>query len=74
MIEQLGRCEICNIYEWCNKFITLAWHHKDGNSKNDSRENVQFLCPNCHSQTENFAGRNLRGKPSPKKGKKYSKI
>jgi hypothetical protein len=25
-------------------------------------ENLQVLCPNCHSQTENFAGRNARAR------------
>ena len=34
--------------------IKLQIHHKDGNRFNHSLENLIILCPNCHSQTENF--------------------
>lgn len=27
----------------------IQLHHIDGNNKNNSLENLQFLCPNCHS-------------------------
>ena len=36
----------------------LELEHKDGNNKNNSRENLEALCPNCHSQTEFWRGRN----------------
>lgn len=48
------KCEICGITEWQNKRITLELHHIDGNRKNNSVENLLILCPNCHSQTNNF--------------------
>lgn len=38
--------------------IPLQIHHIDGNSENNVEENLQVLCPNCHSLTENFGSRN----------------
>lgn len=34
----------------------MQLHHIDGNNKNNSLENLQILCPNCHSQTDNYCG------------------
>ena len=35
--------------------IALVSHnHKDHNNRNNRIENLCFLCPNCHSQTETF--------------------
>lgn len=49
-------CEECGISKWLGKEIVLQLHHKDGNNKNNSLENLKLLCPNCHSLTENFCG------------------
>ena len=38
--------------------ITLELDHKDGNNENNARENLEALCPNCHSTTETWRGRN----------------
>jgi hypothetical protein len=38
----------------------MALHHVNGVGQDDRLENLQMLCPDCHSQTENFAGRNRR--------------
>ena len=35
--------------------INLEIHHKDGDRTNNSLENLQLLCPNCHSYTPTFA-------------------
>lgn len=48
-----NKCEICGISEWNGKPISCQLHHIDGNNKNNNISNLQILCPNCHSQTEN---------------------
>jgi DNA-binding CsgD family transcriptional regulator len=58
-------CECCGIADWRGEPITLALHHVNG-VRNDNRlENLQLLCPNCHSQTDTFAGRNGSRRASP---------
>jgi DNA-binding transcriptional ArsR family regulator len=54
------RCEECGIDEWCGQPLPAALHHVNGDVYDNRLENLQLLCPNCHSQTENFAGRNAR--------------
>ena len=53
------KCSVCGISDWNNKEITLEVEHIDGNSENSSRDNVCLLCPNCHSQTPTYKGRNV---------------
>jgi hypothetical protein len=53
-----GRCSKCNLNEWMGKPLGVELEHKDGNSANDSPENVCLLCPNCHSQTETYKAKN----------------
>lgn len=48
----------CGITEWCGEPITLELHHINGNHYDNRLENIVLLCPNCHSQTSNFRGRN----------------
>ena len=50
------KCAICGIHSWQNNPLTLQLHHLDGNSQNNSLSNLQLLCPNCHSQTDNYCG------------------
>lgn len=57
-LEQDGKCNNCGLSEWLNKPITLELEHKDGDNTNDNRENLELICPNCHSQTETWKGRN----------------
>lgn len=58
------KCAACTIEDkWNGKPIVLALHHKNGDGADNRLCNLCLLCPNCHSQTENFAGRNKeRGK------------
>ena len=58
--EREYKCEICGISEWQNKPITLEVHHIDGNQANNTRLNLKLLCPNCHSQTENYRQNNRK--------------
>lgn len=54
------KCEICGINEWMGKSLSLQLHHLDGNRTNNLLENLIILCPNCHSQTDNFCGKNIK--------------
>lgn len=51
-----NECALCGISSWNGKPLTLQLHHIDGNHNNNSFENLQLLCPNCHSQTDNYCG------------------
>lgn len=55
------KCDCCGISEWMGKPISLEIHHIDGDTLNNSLDNLQILCPNCHSQTDNWRSRNQRG-------------
>lgn len=48
------KCEICGLSEWQGKPISLQLHHLNGINNDNRLSNLQLLCPNCHSQTENF--------------------
>ena len=52
------KCSCCGITEWNGKPLTLQLHHINGNNRDNRLENLTFLCPNCHSQTDNFSGKN----------------
>jgi Zn finger protein HypA/HybF involved in hydrogenase expression len=54
-----NRCERCGLEEWRGEPLSMALHHVNGDGRDNRLENLELLCPNCHSQTENFAGRKL---------------
>lgn len=59
--EQDNKCLRCNNSEWMGEPLKLQVDHIDGNNRNNVRENLRALCPNCHSQTETFCGKNING-------------
>lgn len=40
--------------------VPLQIHHIDGNCLNNKEENLQLLCPNCHSLTDTFGNLNQK--------------
>jgi 5-methylcytosine-specific restriction endonuclease McrA len=53
------KCSECNISEWNSKKISLELDHIDGQAHNCKIDNLRFLCPNCHSQTDTFRGKGI---------------
>ena len=62
LIEQNNKCNHCGIETWNNKPLILELEHKDGNNKNNLRDNLEAICPNCHSQTSTWRGKNKKNK------------
>lgn len=64
-LSEIGRAYQCvgclNIGRWQGQPLRLEIDHIDGDFHNNVAANLRFLCPNCHSQTDNFSGRS-RGK------------
>lgn len=52
------KCECCKLSEWLDEPIPLELHHKDGNRFNNTIENFELLCPNCHAKTDSYRGKN----------------
>jgi Zn finger protein HypA/HybF involved in hydrogenase expression len=59
-----NKCSECgSLPEWNGKFLSLQLDHINGVFNDNRLENVRLLCPNCHSQTPTFAGKNKPHKP-----------
>lgn len=54
---EIGReykCAVCQLSEWRKMPLRLEVEHINSNQLDNRPENLCFLCPNCHSQTENY--------------------
>ena len=51
------KCGECGLTEWRGKTITLHLDHINGMGNDNRFENLRFLCPNCHQQTETWGNR-----------------
>jgi 5-methylcytosine-specific restriction endonuclease McrA len=57
------RCQECGLDDlWNGKKLSLHLDHIDGNNTNHDLSNLRFLCPNCHTQTETYCGKNKTGR------------
>lgn len=54
MEDQNYECLHCKLDQWMGTRITLELDHIDGDRKNNLRENLRCLCPNCHSMTDTW--------------------
>ena len=52
------KCEVCGVTEWNGKELSFQLEHIDGNCYNHTFDNLMIICPNCHSQTDTYCGRN----------------
>lgn len=58
----LYKCSECGLENsWNDKELTLQLDHINGDGGDNRLNNLRFLCPNCHSQTDTFTGRNMNG-------------
>lgn len=60
LYEQNEKCNKCGLNNWLGEPLILELEHKDGNHYNNVRDNLEMLCPNCHSLTETWRGRNKK--------------
>lgn len=58
LLEQENACAGCGLAEWRGQPLVLELEHTDGDPGNNARTNVEALCPNCHSITATWRGRN----------------
>lgn len=59
LFEQNGKCSECGISEWVGRPLVLQLDHISGDRRDESRNNLRCICPNCHSQTHTWGTRNL---------------
>lgn len=52
-------CSVCKINEWNGKMLTLHLDHINGINNDNRLSNLRLLCPNCHSQTVTYCGKNI---------------
>jgi 5-methylcytosine-specific restriction endonuclease McrA len=58
-------CQDCGLGEWRGRPLALELHHINGDGKDNRLENLALLCPNCHSQTDSWGGRNTGRATAP---------
>ena len=62
----LNECYECHLKDWKGKFISLQLDHINGIRTDNRLENLRILCPNCHSQSSTYAGKNKHKKANGK--------
>ncbi|TFH09130.1 MAG: HNH endonuclease [Candidatus Thorarchaeota archaeon] len=54
------QCSCCHISTWLDQPAPLELDHINGNSDDNTLNNLRLLCPNCHAQTPTYRGKNIR--------------
>lgn len=52
------RCAMCSIVDWNSEKLVLHLDHINGINNDHRLANLRLLCPNCHSQTKTYCGKN----------------
>lgn len=56
-----NECAMCRCGPvWRGRPLVLELDHKNGDRRDFRLSNLRLACPNCHSQTETYKGRNKR--------------
>jgi HNH endonuclease len=55
-----NKCSVCGLSEWKGEYLSMHLDHVNGVRSDHRLENLRMLCPNCHSQTPTYGGKNLR--------------
>ena len=53
-VGMIYECAYCGVNDWRGRKLVLPVDHVNGNWRDNRKENLRFLCPNCHSQTSTF--------------------
>jgi len=53
-------CQECGLREWRDRPISMHIDHINGKNSDHRLENLRMLCPNCHSQTPTYGGKNAK--------------
>jgi len=61
------KCECCGLTKWLGDDISLELDHIDGNPHNNTLINLRVICPNCHSKTPTYRGKNKKAKRTSSK-------
>ncbi|MDZ4766078.1 MAG: HNH endonuclease signature motif containing protein [Chloroflexota bacterium] len=67
------KCQECGLANWLGQPIPLEMHHVDGDTDNNTDENLILICPNCHALTPTHKRKNVlkEGKRQLMRRKRY---